>query len=94
MRKFGGDSELAKAVEGVEAKPESQGRAQTLAEEMKAAGAERDAEIVQAAEALLGLMRQMPGGEKHVMTAIGNFIAVADGGGTATVSVNVNKPTE
>ena len=91
-KKFGAQSEIVAATENLERKPDSAGRKGTLAEEVAAAKADQDQEIVKAAEALLELVKALPGGEQHVQTAIGSHIAQADRGSTATVSVN--KPGE
>jgi hypothetical protein len=89
-RKFGEQSEVAKAVDGVEARPDSAGRKQTLAEEVAAARAERDPEVRQAAQALLEQLQAHPGGERHIQQATCSYIAQADRASTA--SVNVGRP--
>ena len=50
LRKFGG-SDLANAVDELEARPESDGRQQVLAEEVAGSGADRDPELLAAAKA-------------------------------------------
>ena len=90
-RKFGSDSEVAKAVEAVEAKPESEGRKATLAEELKAAKAEEDQELVEAARKLLEQIQAQPGGTQIVQQATGVNIAQAVDHSTATVNVNQSK---
>jgi hypothetical protein len=87
-RKFGGDSQVAKAVDELEAQPESDARKQVLAEEVKASGADRDDELVQAAKDLLERLQAQPGGAAHVQQAVGNYIAQADRSGHAEVRVN------
>jgi len=52
-KKPGKDSELAKAVAGLEAKPASEGRKATLQEEVQAAKADQDAELLALAKALI-----------------------------------------
>ena len=89
-RKFGSDSEVAKAVEAVEAKPESEGRQATLREELSAAKVDQDQELIDAARKLLELLKAQPGGAQIVQQATGSQIAQAVGGSTA--SVNVNQP--
>lgn len=91
LRKFGAESDLARALAEVEKKPDSAGRQQTLAEEVAAARASEDAELLRAAEALLDLVRQLPGGEQYVRNvqiARGKNIAQALGRG-ASASVHV-----
>ena len=88
VRKFSQQSEVIKAVEGVESRPESEGRRQTLREEIVAAKLDHDAEILQSAQALLDRINAQPGGEKHVQNAVGSYIAQADRHSTAEVHVN------
>ena len=52
QRKWGVDSDLAQALDSLESKPDSSGRQETLAEEVAAAQADQDAEIVAAIRAL------------------------------------------
>jgi hypothetical protein len=52
-KKHGKGSDVVQAVEKLEAKPESQGRKETLAEEIAAVRAEQDEEIVAAAKQVL-----------------------------------------
>ncbi len=85
--KFGADSALAGALEGLERNPESLGRKQTLDEEIAAAKADQDPELVELARALLEQIGSQPGGARHIQTAVGNTIAQADRGATATVTV-------
>jgi len=51
VRKFGREAEVTKAVETLEAKPESAGRRTALEEEIAAAALGRDQEIVRLAQA-------------------------------------------
>jgi hypothetical protein len=59
-RKFGAGSEVVKAAEAVEAKPSSNGRAVTLGEEVESARVQDDLEIVEAANALLAKLKEVP----------------------------------
>ncbi len=85
--KFGADSELADAVAGLEKHPDSDGRKQTLHEEIVAAKAQEDPELVKLAQALLDQIESQPGGAQHIQNAVGSYIAQADRGGTASVTV-------
>lgn len=85
VRKFGGQSEIAKAVDDLEARPDSAGRAATLQEEVTAAKADEDPDILVAARALLDQVEARPSGQQLIQTVTGNLNAVAQGGGTATV---------
>ena len=93
-RKFGAQSDLVEAVEGLEKKPESSARRATVQEELQEAKADADSEIVAAAEALLDQLKELPGGEQHIMSARGSYIAQADRGSTATVNVVANNPLQ
>jgi hypothetical protein len=90
--KFGAASHVVKAVEDLEGTPDSKGRQVTLQEEVGKAHADQDPDIRQAAQQLLDRLHSLPGGEQHVQQAIGNYIAQADRGSSA--SVHVNQPKE
>ncbi len=85
--RFGADSELAGAVSGLEKHPDSDGRKKTLDEEIVAAKADEDPELVALARALLDQIESQPGGAQHIQNAVGSYIAQADRGGTASVTV-------
>ncbi|HEX5760890.1 MAG TPA: hypothetical protein VF121_17005 [Thermoanaerobaculia bacterium] len=89
-RKFGSDSEVAKAVEAVEAKPESDGRKATLQEELTAVRAADDRELVEAARKLLEQIRAQPDGARIVQQATG--IGIAEAADHSTATVNLNPP--
>ncbi len=86
-KKFGRQSELVQAVEAVEAKPDSSARKELLKEEVTAAKADEDPDLRNAAEMLLKQVRMQPGGEQHIQSAIGSYIAQAEQGSTANVNV-------
>jgi hypothetical protein len=92
IKKFGDQSSLVQSVTNLEAKPESPNRQRVLQEEVQAAKADQDPDLLQAAHALLEQIKAQPGGEQHIQNAIGSYIAQADHGSTATV--NVNRPPE
>jgi hypothetical protein len=87
-KKFGKDSDAAEALAKLEAKPDSDGRKQTLTEELKAVNAVSDPELASSVQSLLELIRALPQGEKHIQFAQGTGIARADRGSTATVSMH------
>lgn len=89
-RKFGDESEVVNAVDNLEPKPDSTGRQGQLNEELDAAGADQDPDVRRAAQELLDQLKAQPGGETHIQNAVGNYIAQADRGSTATV--NINRP--
>lgn len=92
IRKYGADSKVAKAVDEVEANPESKSRPAVLSEEVVAAKADQDQELLAAAQALLDQIKTQPGGAQIVQTVTGSYNAVAVDHSTATVNVNVPKP--
>ncbi len=63
-RKFGADSKLAQAVAEVEANPASKGRPAVLNEEVVAAKADQDQELVSIAQALLEALQRTPDGKQ------------------------------
>jgi hypothetical protein len=87
-KKFGKESKIVKAVQELEDEPDFEPNRKALAGRVEQSKASQDGEILAAARALLEQIEARPGGEQHVMTATGSYIAQADRGGTATVSVN------
>ncbi len=87
-QKYGLTSDLANAVAQLEQKPDSGSRRGVVQEEVAAAGADKDADLLALAQALLDRLKEQPGGQTVAQqTAIGRNIAQAAGGGTATVNV-------
>ena len=78
-RKFGKDSEGAKALELATAKPESLARKALLAEEAASADLERDPEVVRLIERLITLMPESSGfaGQNVCVSGHGNRVQVA-----------------
>ena len=60
-------------------------------ENVKKAGADKDADIMAAAKKLLEQLEAQPGGTSIVQTATGNYNAQAADHSTASVNVNVPK---
>jgi len=87
MKKFGSDSTAIEAVKSLEAKPDSQGRQQVLAEELASAKVDSHPEILSSAQSLLELIKALPGREQHTQIARGTGIAQADRGGVANVNI-------
>ncbi len=65
-KKFGVDSDLAKAVETLEKKPDSAGRQTMVQEEMETAKADDDPELQQLTQALMEALKSTPEGNKAV----------------------------
>ena len=86
--KFGAHHEVSKAVAELEAKPASEGRKQTLSEELETVRADSDPEIASAAQALLELIRSLPQGDQHIQSVHGTANAVADRRGVASVNIS------
>jgi hypothetical protein len=87
-RKLGAGGDVVEAVEALEKKPDSEGRKATLQEEIEASKALDDAEILEAAKALLARIEAQPGGSQTVQQiAHGTGIARASHGGTASVTM-------
>lgn len=82
LRKFGSKEDVVSAVQGVEKKPESQGRQETLKEELEASGADQDAELVEQAQALFELLKKqgLVSGPSYQATVTGGG-AIAQGPG-------------
>jgi hypothetical protein len=91
-RKLGADNKVSQAVAELEKEPEFEPNKAALEGRVKQAKVDEDADIKAAAQALLEQLKARPGGEQHIQTAIGSYIAQADRGSTA--SVNVNQPKE
>ncbi|WLE98705.1 MAG: hypothetical protein QTN59_07650 [Candidatus Electrothrix communis] len=70
LRKFGAESDLADAVAKLEQTPNAQWRQDALQEETAEAGADKDAEIITEAEALLAAIKALPGGKEAVQQIV------------------------
>jgi HetE-like protein len=90
--RLGEQSRVVKSVEFLEGAPDSEASKALVHEAVVAAKADQNPELQQAAQKLLEQVKAQPGGEQHVMNAIGTGIAQADRGSTATV--NMNRPPE
>ena len=91
QEKFGAAGDLVEAVDKLEKKPDSSARVQLVQEEVVASRANEIPEVLKAAHTLLDQIKDQPGGEQHIQTAIGNCIAQADHDSTATVNINMPK---
>ena len=60
----------AGALESLEQKPNSANRKGVLLEELQGTGADKDEEIIKAAQALLDAVKAQPGGEKAIQQII------------------------
>jgi hypothetical protein len=89
VRRFGAQGDVTVAVEQVAQKPASPGRRRTLAEELGAAGAGRDVEVVQAAKALLALLQPQGTDQSQRARADQGSAAATGRGATAAGSGNI-----
>ena len=90
-KKFGSNSHIIKAVKDLETQPNSTARKEVVKEEITAARANQDKEILKTAEALLKIIKAKPDGAQLIQNAIGNQnIQVA--GDSNTIDVNIPKP--
>jgi hypothetical protein len=88
-RHLGESSEVARAVEGVEAKPDSKGRRETLHEELVAANVAENQEILHAAQRLFDLIERQPEGASVIQQISGNNNVQAVGGSSVTYNTPV-----
>jgi len=79
--------DMLEAIEKLEKKPQSKARQMELQEQVEECKLDKDTEIVEAAKKLMDEMKSS-GNEKHIMQAKGNYIAQADHGSTASVTIN------
>src|SRR5262245_16819512 len=84
--KCGVDSDLAKAVENVEKKPDSAGRKETLKEEVAAAKADYDPDLLKAAENLIAELKNLPDGQTIINQTVTGNENIFSGTGNVTVT--------
>jgi hypothetical protein len=86
--KLGHSNDVSKAIENLEENPTSKGQPIVLSEQIEAANLQQEPDVLKAAQHLLELLKQQPGGEQHIMVAKGKFIAQADHGSSSTITIN------
>lgn len=87
-KKFGERSKVVNVVQDLEDEPDSSGYKAVLQEQISKTKADEDAELLQAARAVLAQIKEQPGNEQHLQYASGSYIAQATQGSRATVSTN------
>jgi hypothetical protein len=92
-KKYGSGSDVTEAVDRLESTPADSGRRQSIEYELDAVSGGADPELLAAAQALLDEIKSQPGGEQYIQHVQGDFNAVADRGGSASVTIHgsVNK---
>jgi len=91
--KFGAESKVGKAVDELESNPKSNGRKETVKEEMAAANVGADRDLVKLANALIEQLKTQPGGASLVQQiAQGDQNVQAAGGSSVTVSYGAAPP--
>ncbi len=90
QHKYGIDSDLVDAVEKLEKKPDSESRKGMVQEEITVAKADKDAEIIKAAEAVIEAVKSQPGGKEKVQQIINQNVTgdhnIFSGSGDVTIS--------
>ncbi len=93
QKKFGADSDLVDAVDGLEKKPDSKARQAMVQEEVAATKASEDPELVQLAQQLLDRLKEQPGGQQIVNQTIGSATQSAiSATGNASVNIGGSPP--
>jgi hypothetical protein len=87
-RKFAGHPKLLPAIEELEARPESEGRRQVLAEELNMTGALHDSEVMATLKALQDMVKLSPSSQsvQQNVSGTGNIFS-----GTGDVNVRQGK---
>jgi|WetSurMetagenome_2_1015567.scaffolds.fasta_scaffold189514_2 hypothetical protein len=90
-RKFGKNSDLSEAVEKLEKNPTSPGRKETLKEELAIAKTDQDTELIQAAQALLEKIGELPGGQQIIQQTVTGNQNIFSATGAVTVTFGETK---
>jgi TIR domain/Het-E N-terminal domain len=90
-RKFGGGSDVVTAVEELEKKPDSAGRKEMLKEEIAAARADQDPDVLRAAQALIEKIGALPGGGQVIKQTVTGNQNVFSGSGNVAVTFGAGK---
>jgi hypothetical protein len=86
QKKFGQESAIVEAVEKLEVKPKSTGRQTTLHEEIIDSGADQDPELLNAATALLAIIKELPEGQTIVKQVVTGNRNIFSGSGDVNVT--------
>jgi hypothetical protein len=90
QKKFGQDSILLRSIGNLEQRPESKVKQDGVAEDIAESGADKDAELIKAAEALLAEIKKQPGGAEAVRSIVNQQVSgsghIFSGSGNVTVT--------
>lgn len=89
-KKLGAKSKVVKAVKELEANPKSEARKAVVKEEVAVAKADKDKDLIKAAQSLLKTIKAKPGGDQIVQMAVGDQNIQISGDGNV-VSLNTPK---
>jgi len=84
-KNFGEKSDLTDAVEKLEKQPDSKARKALLAEEVEAAQANDDPEVLDLAQKLLEQLHDLPGGQQSIRQTINAKYAATSATGDAAI---------
>jgi hypothetical protein len=91
-KKFGVKSKVVKAVKELEANPKSAARKEVVKEEVAAAKADQDTDLLEAAQRLLKVIKATPGGKQIIQLAVGDQnIQISGDSNTVNAGVSRNK---
>ena len=85
-KKLGDNNEVVVAAEKLEMKPDSDGRRQTLQEEVSAAGLDGDEDIAAAAARLVDIIKALPDGEQTITQTVTGDHNIFSGTGDITIN--------
>ena len=80
-KKFGSESDLVDAVEGLEKKPDSKARQAMLQEEVAVVKANKDSDIIRLSQDLLNKIQEQPGGQNIINQTQNNTVSGVNVGG-------------
>jgi len=86
--KFENKNDFIVAIDKLEQKPQSNARQMELQEQIEENNLDKHTDIVELAKKLIDELNKSSDNEKHIMQAKGKFVAQADHGSTANVTIN------
>src|SRR3989442_2580037 len=89
--KVGEDHDLVKAVEGLENKPDSPGRKETLREEIELSEATHDPDIINLSRTILDKLKSIPDGQQIINQTVSGNKNILSGSGDVSVNFGRNR---